>query len=52
MTAFITATVEPCPDPGCIDGKIVVDNAWTGESRVEPCDKCEDGTVTVERFLG
>ncbi len=56
MTALSTPEVTVCPDPDCIDGKIVVHNAYSpdplkGEEQV--CDRCAGQAYLVaERFLG
>ena len=36
--------VIPCPDPGCVDGVIMVCNAYSDmplEGKAQPCDCCK-----------
>lgn len=49
----LTTTVMPCPDPECVEGTIVIRNAYDPTQREkQPCDKCNgQGYVITERLL-
>lgn len=43
MTPTVSIHSSPCPDPECIDGKILVYNAYSADPlkpEVQPCDIC------------
>jgi hypothetical protein len=43
MTPTVSIHSSPCPDPGCLDGKILVYNAYSAEPlkpEVQTCDIC------------
>jgi hypothetical protein len=43
MTPIVSVQSIPCPDPDCIDGIILVHNAYNADPRKpeeQPCDTC------------
>ena len=51
MTPIVSVQSIPCPDPECVDGKILVYNAYSATPLVpeeQPCDTC-DGNVFLVR---
>lgn len=49
MTPTVSVHSVPCPDPDCVDGKILVNNVYSANPLIpeeQPCDIC-DGTGFV-----
>ena len=55
MTPTVSVQSIPCPDPQCVDGKILVHNAYAPDPRtpeVQECDTCGGhGFLVRERTL-
>lgn len=55
MTPTVSIHSSPCPDLQCVDGKILVHNAYSADPltpEVQPCDICGGtGFLVHERTL-
>ena len=43
MTPIVSIQAVPCPDPACVDGVILVNNAYSDNPLIpeeQPCDRC------------
>ena len=53
MVPMVSIKSMPCPDPDCIDGKIVVYNIYDEDPLVgeeQPCGLCRGGYIVTEDF--
>lgn len=55
MNPRVSIQSQPCPDPHCIDGRIVVHNAYSGDplkGEEQICDLCSgNGFLVTETFI-
>jgi hypothetical protein len=51
MTPIVSVKAFPCPDPQCVDGIILVHNAYSTDPLIpeeQPCDHCEGKGYIVQ----
>ena len=54
MVPKVTISAMPCPDPACVDGVILVYNAYSEDPtkpEEQPCDLCQTSGFVVTQTV-